>query len=110
MPDPHFFRLFNDHIESRVRLTPKSSRDELGSMVKTDNQYAFQAFVRALPKDGAANTALIALVAKWLRIPKSSIELRSGSKSRVKVLAIKGDFDSLTKTITKHKNAGAHPS
>lgn len=110
MADADYFRCSSDHIELRVRLTPKSSRDAIGSIVQTDNHYALQAFVRALPKDGAANAALVALIAKWLRISKSSIELRSGQKSRVKVLAITGDFESLKRTMTEHKNVGDYPS
>lgn len=72
----------------RVRLTPKSSRDRIGGIIETPEGPAIQAHVRALPQDGEANTALIALVAKWLGVPKSSIELASGGKSRVKTLAL----------------------
>lgn len=53
--------------------------------------------MRALPQDGEANTALIALVAKWLGVPKSSVELVSGGKSRIKTLALsEPDPQSLT--------------
>ena len=47
--------------------------------------------VRALPEDGAANAALIALLAKSLRLPKSSLVLDSGSKGRVKTVIATGE-------------------
>ena len=110
MTDTGYFRCFSDHIELCVRLTPKSSRDKLGSIVQIDNRFALQVFVRALPKDGEANTALIAFTAKWLQVPVSSIQLRSGSKSRIKVLSIESDIDRLRQTMTEYETANGHPS
>ena len=52
---------------------------------------AFKARVRALPEDGAANAALERLVAGWLDVPKSSVRLIAGGKSRVKTIAAGGD-------------------
>lgn len=77
-------------ISLRIRLTPKSSRDQIGSVIESAEGDVLQAFVRALPKDGAANNALRLLVANWLRIPKSTVRVQSGSKSRIKVVAING--------------------
>ena len=47
--------------------------------------------VRALPEDGAANAALIALLAKSLKLPKSSLVLDSGGKGRVKTVTATGE-------------------
>ena len=47
--------------------------------------------VRALPEDGAANAALIALLAKSLKLPKSSLVLDSGGKGRVKTVIATGE-------------------
>ena len=49
---------------------------------------AIKARVRAIPENGAANAALIATAAKWLGVPKSSISLSAGGKSRIKQLSI----------------------
>jgi uncharacterized protein YggU (UPF0235/DUF167 family) len=38
--------------------------------------------------DGEANKAVIALVAKGLRVPKSTIAIKRGESSRDKVLAL----------------------
>ena len=56
---------------------------------------AFKARVRVVPEDGAANAALEKLAAEWLGIPKSSVSLISGAKSRVKSLSVSGDVTTL---------------
>ena len=44
----------------------------------------------APPVEGAANEALIALLARTLAIPRRSISIASGEKSRDKRIAIEG--------------------
>ncbi len=73
------------------RLTPKSSKDAVDGLHATAEGPAFQARVRAVPADGAANAALERLVSEWLDLPKRSVELASGAKSRLKSVAISGD-------------------
>lgn len=85
------WRISASGVDLFVVLTPKSSRDEVGGIVETTAGIALKAKVRALPAKGSANTALIKLVAKWLGVPKTSISLSSGSRSRVKTLAISGE-------------------
>ena len=60
---------------------------------------AIQARVRALPEDGAANKALEELVARWLGVPKSSVALVAGGKSRVKSLRIAGQPATLERIL-----------
>ena len=43
-------------------------------------------YLRAKPHDGEANTALIKLLAKYFDIPKTSIQVTRGAKSRHKVV------------------------
>ena len=45
-------------------------------------------YVCAAPVDGAANKSVVALVAKALRVPKSSVSVVKGETSRDKVLAL----------------------
>ncbi|MCB1483880.1 MAG: DUF167 domain-containing protein [Hyphomicrobiaceae bacterium] len=75
----------------RFRLTPKSYKDTIDGLEATAEGPAFKARVRAVPEDGAANTALERLAAAWLDVPKSAVRLITGGKSRVKSLAINGD-------------------
>jgi uncharacterized protein YggU (UPF0235/DUF167 family) len=44
--------------------------------------------VQAPPVDGAANTALIRLLASELRVPASSIRIVSGATARQKVVEV----------------------
>ncbi len=45
-------------------------------------------YVCAAPVDGGANKSVIALVAKGLRVPKSTIAIKRGESSRDKVLTL----------------------
>ena len=78
-------------LRLRVRLTPKSSQDLIEGVCPTPSGAAVQARVRAVPENGAANTALTRLVADWLKLPRSSVELTSGGKSRIKTLTLMPD-------------------
>jgi uncharacterized protein (TIGR00251 family) len=42
-------------------------------------------WVHARPTEGAANNRIIELLARHFKIPKSSITLKSGAKSKIKV-------------------------
>jgi uncharacterized protein YggU (UPF0235/DUF167 family) len=70
----------------RVRLTPKGGHSAL---IKQEGEVLF-ARVAEPPVDGAANRALIVLLAKSLDIPKSRIDFHAGETSRDKVLKIEG--------------------
>jgi uncharacterized protein (TIGR00251 family) len=70
----------------RVRLTPKGGRDALGKY----EEGILTARVAAPPVDGAANRALITLLAKSLDIARSRIAFHSGETSRTKTLRIEG--------------------
>ena len=74
-----------------IRLTPKASRERIGGIF-TDAQGArwLQASVTAPPDKGKANAALIALLAKMLHLPPSSIFLETGDTSRLKRLRLAG--------------------
>ena len=76
----------------QVRLTPKSARDALeGVEVLADGACVLKARVRAVPEDGKANDALVALVAKSLKTPASRIKIASGATSRHKSLLLEGE-------------------
>jgi uncharacterized protein (TIGR00251 family) len=69
-----------------VRLQPRARRDEIvgergGKVV---------ARVTAPPVEGRANTALVALVAKRAGVPKRSVTIARGQRSRDKLLRVRG--------------------
>ena len=86
-------------VSARFRLTPKSSKEAVDGLVETSDGPAFQARVRALPEDGAANRALEELVAHWLGVGKQRVSLAKGGKSRLKSLRISGDPDELEQLL-----------
>jgi len=83
LPDAAALRALVQAGELRVRVTP-GARTETVAIVDG----AVQVKVRAKPQDGAANTAVEALVAKALGIPKSRCTVLRGATSREKVLGV----------------------
>ena len=85
------YRVEPGAIVLTVRLTPRADRDSIAGIGEFgDGQIVAQARVRAPPADGAANKALVALLAKIFHRPKSAIELVSGASARIKHLRIAG--------------------
>jgi uncharacterized protein len=82
-----------------VRLTPKSSRDAVEGLEDFAGDTVLKARVRAVPEDGRANTALEKLIAKWLGVPQSTVEVVQGGKSRLKQVAINGNGIALSALI-----------
>ena len=61
----------------------------------TGKGQALKVKVRAIPEKGAANRALEKIVAKWLGVPRTTVQLVKGSKSRLKTISITGDPEEL---------------
>ena len=72
-----------------IRLTPRASRERIGGIfVDAQAQTWLQASVTPPPDKGKANTALIVLLARLLRVPASSILLETGDTNRLKRLRL----------------------
>ncbi len=83
-------------VTLHVRLTPKADRDRVDGLQQfTDGHVVLAVRVRAVPEKGAANKALIALIAKSLGLPKSSISISRGAAARIKTLSIEGVPDDI---------------
>jgi len=70
----------------RVRVTPRSSRNELGDL----EEEVLRVKLQAPPVEGEANRALLEFMARALDVPRSSIAIVAGHRSRQKTLAIRG--------------------
>lgn len=68
-----------------VRVIPRSSRNTLAW-----EQGSIKARLTAPPVEGAANEALIALLATQLALPKRAITIVQGASGRQKVVEIEG--------------------
>ena len=74
-----------------VRVTPKGGRDGVdGWVLDPAGRPVLKLRVSVPPADGAANAAVIVLVAKALKIPKSAVRIASGDTARVKILDLDG--------------------
>jgi len=74
-----------------VRVTPRGGRDAVdGWTADADGRPLLKLRVSAAPSDGAANAAVIELVAKALRIPRSAVRIAAGETARIKRLEIAG--------------------
>lgn len=80
-----------------VRLTPKSSANRIQGLAESagDGTAHLKVAVTAVPEDGKANAALLKLLAKTWKLPKTSLTIASGATSRRKVVHIAGDPASL---------------
>jgi len=75
-----------DDVLVPVSVVPRAARNEIVGMQGD----ALKIRVTAPPVDGAANAALIAVLAEVLGIPRSQLAIRSGHNSRRKVVRITG--------------------
>lgn len=79
-------------VRLSVRLTPRASREGVDGVVQgPDGRWMLQLRLAAPPVDGAANAALVAFIAKALRLRKSEVAIVSGEKARLKLLELSGD-------------------
>lgn len=94
------YSIHSDHLRLSVRLTPNAGRDQVdGVEINANDEAHLKAKVTAVPEKGKANKALIALLAKAVGVPKSSISVISGDTARQKVLRIDGDPKDLAEKV-----------
>lgn len=73
-----------------VKLTPNAKADKIdGIYVDENGQEYLKVYTTSIPEDNKANKQLVKIIAKEYNVPKSSIELIKGHKSRLKTLNIK---------------------
>lgn len=92
-------RSVSEGVMLAVRVTPKSNRDEIAGIERIGGEAVLKARVRALPEAGRANQALARMVAQWLKLPRSSVSIVQGGKSRLKQVLIEGDAEALIPLI-----------
>jgi len=73
-------------IRVHVHVQPRASRSEVVGL----HGAALKVRLLAPPVDGAANEALVALLAELLEVPKRDVRIVHGATSREKVVEIDG--------------------
>ncbi len=91
-----------DGVTVTVRLTPKGGRDALDGIEQlADGTCVLKVRVRAAPVEGAANDALVRLIAKAGEVPPSRVTIAAGATSRIKRLSIAGDGARIAAALDK---------
>ena len=84
-----------------VRLTPKGGRDAVDGIERlSDGRPVLKARVRVAASGGAANAALIRLMAAILDVPPTRVTLTGGATARLKRLMVQGDAARLAARLT----------
>ena len=73
-------------VRFAVRVQPRAARNEVAGV----HDGALKLRVNAPPVDGAANDAVVALLARLLRVPRGVIRIVSGVTSRTKLVEVEG--------------------
>ncbi|MFS2108504.1 DUF167 family protein [Sphingomonas sp. Sphisp140] len=97
------WRRITDGIEIAVRVTPRASRDAFAAGTEAH----FAARLAAPPVEGAANAALVPLVAAAFGVPKRAVSLIAGDTARLKRLRVTGDPTALEERAQR-LYGGAH--
>lgn len=83
-------------------MSPKCSREGVDGVVTADDgRQWLAARLTAPPSDGAANEALLRLLAKLVGVAKRDVRLVSGAGARLKRLHISGDPAGLAAALTR---------
>lgn len=91
-----------DHLVLAVRVTPRSGRDAIeGEWLDADGRAWLTVRLAAAPTDGAANEALVRLLAKRLSLRPRDVTLASGASSRLKRLRLAGDPQAIAATLAE---------
>lgn len=89
---PHAWSPVPGGVRLRVRVTPRGGRDAVeGIGADADAAPHLKIRVAAAPVDGDANDAVEKLLAKWLGVPRSKVEVVGGETVRLKTVMIDGD-------------------
>lgn len=86
-------------IRVSVHVQPRASRSEI---VGTHGA-ALKVHLLAPPVDGAANDALVALLAERLGVSRSAVRIVAGSSSRAKTVEIDGTTEAAVRALATHR-------
>jgi len=83
-----------------VRVTPRSAKPGIGGWrAGADGREELDIRVAEAPSDGAANSAVVKLLAKALGVPRSEVEIVSGHASRHKRIALPLEPDAVRQLL-----------
>jgi uncharacterized protein (TIGR00251 family) len=87
-----------------IRVTPRSAKPGIGGWREgADGRKELEIRVVEAPADGAANEAVVKLLAKALRISRGQVTIISGMTGRNKRVAIPFEADELARRLADKK-------
>jgi uncharacterized protein len=102
--DAAFLTKAAEGVVVRLRVQPRASRDRLeGLWTGSDGAQALRVAITAPPEGGKANAAVIKLLAKAWRLPKTSFSITAGAAARTKTVRIAGDPSELAELLLRWK-------
>jgi len=91
-----------DGVRIRLRVQPRARRNRVDGLVaEADGGRALKVAVTAAPESGAANDAVIALLAGEWGLAKSALTLVAGAADRRKIVKLAGDPQRLARQLTE---------
>jgi uncharacterized protein (TIGR00251 family) len=84
-----------DRIRFAVHVQPRASRNELAGTHGT----ALKVRLHAPPVDGAANDALVLLLADELGVPRRAVRIVAGATARTKTVEIDGTTEAAVRAL-----------
>lgn len=83
-----------DTVQIFIKVTPNASDDVVGAVERqADDTLRLAVRVRAVPENGAANTAVIKLLSKYFGISRSALRLSQGENGRLKTIVAPDSAD-----------------
>jgi len=78
-----YFKITDNGILLKIRISPNASKNQI---IITDDGIKIK--VTAQPVENKANKALIEYIAKYLKVPKTSVSIIKGETSKDKTLLL----------------------
>ncbi|MDJ0930616.1 DUF167 family protein [Breoghania sp.] len=109
MSDAVPWRAVEGGVKLSLRLTPKAGRDGIDGIGElSDGRSVLLVRVRAVPKKGAANKALLEkMLAKALKAPERDVSVEAGHTARIKTVLLTGDKAELCHALEALTQPGA---
>ncbi len=91
-------------VTLRLKVAPRARHDRIDGIAPAgDGGDVLKVSVTAAPERGRANAAVVALLARELRIPKTSISIMAGETGRLKTIRIAGEPAALAHLLEQHR-------
>ena len=84
-------RLAHDGLRVTIRLSPRAKANRLLAITAAEGGRVVKASVTAPAEGGRANEALLQLLARAWRLPRSDLSIVAGITSRTKTVRVAGD-------------------